>query len=41
MHLMYVDESGDPGTKGFASPHFILSGLIIHQDDWDKYLERL
>lgn len=41
MHLMYVDESGDPGGKGFASPHFILSGLIIHQDDWDKYLERL
>ncbi len=38
---MYVDESGDPGTKGHASPHFILSGLVINQDDWDKYLNRL
>src|SRR5690625_1920404 len=41
MQIMYVDESGDPGTTGFASPHFILSGLIISQDDWDKYLNRL
>jgi hypothetical protein len=38
---MYVDESGDPGLHEHSSPHFILSGLVISQDDWDKYLGRL
>lgn len=38
---MYVDESGDPGTHPLSSPHFILSGLVVSQNDWDKYLMRL
>lgn len=38
---MYVDESGDPGVSAGGSKHFILSGLILHQDEWDKYLQRL
>jgi hypothetical protein len=38
---MYVDESGDPGNHPLSSPHFILSGLIISQGEWDKYLVRL
>ena len=41
MYIMYVDESGDPGKDKFSSPHFILSGLIVSQDEWDKYLQRL
>lgn len=41
MHLMYVDESGDPGLVQHSSPHYILSGLIVAQDDWNKYLDRL
>lgn len=41
MHIMYVDESGDPGIHPLSSPHFILSGLIVSQDEWDKYLSRL
>lgn len=41
MYLMYVDESGDTGLTGHASEHFILSGLIVHQNDWNKYMERL
>lgn len=41
MYIMYVDESGDPGTHENSSPHFILSGLIVHQSDWDKFLDRL
>ncbi|MCD8741278.1 DUF3800 domain-containing protein [Mucilaginibacter roseus] len=41
MYLMYVDESGDPGVSQHSSPHYILSGLIISQTDWDKYLQRL
>lgn len=41
MYLMYVDESGDPGRTGYSSEHFILSGLVIDQDNWEKYLGRL
>lgn len=40
MYLMYVDESGDPGPNPY-SKHFILSGLIVNQDEWSKYLGRL
>lgn len=38
---MYVDESGDPGLHQYGPDHFILSGLIIMQDNWLKYLQRL
>lgn len=38
---MYVDESGDPGLNHYGSPFFILSGLIVPQDEWPKYLDRL
>jgi len=41
MYIMYVDESGDPGKHPLSSPHFILSGLIVHQGEWDKFLIRL
>lgn len=41
MHIMYVDESGDPGIHQYGSPFFILSGLIVSQDEWQKYLDRL
>jgi hypothetical protein len=38
---MYVDESGDPGNAPLSSPHYILTGLIIHQNDWKPSLDRL
>lgn len=41
MYIMYVDESGDPGFGQHATPHFILSGIIVSQNEWDKYLQRL
>jgi len=42
MHIMYVDESGDPEAyTGFNSPHFILSGIILSQDDWLPVLQKL
>lgn len=41
MHIMYVDESGDPGVHQFSSPHFILSGLVLNQEDWSSCLARL
>lgn len=41
MYILYVDESGDPGKHKHSSPHFILSGLIISQDNWSNHLEKL
>lgn len=45
MYLMYVDESGDTSKyiEGTSqnSPHFILSGIIINQNDWSTQLERI
>ena len=45
MHFLYVDESGDPGYyregKSQNSQHYILSSLIISQEDWMTALERM
>lgn len=41
MYLMYVDESGDPGIHQYSSPHYILTGLIVAQQDWQKYFDKL
>lgn len=45
MMLMYVDESGDVGAfipnHSSNSPHFILSGLIISQEEWLSYLQNI
>lgn len=38
---MYVDESGDPGNGQYASPHYILTGLIIEEKDWKLCLDGL
>ena len=36
MHLVYVDESGDPGTAVSSSRYFILCGLSVHHADWHE-----
>ena len=42
MHLLYVDESGDPGAyNGHNSPHYILTGIIVAQNDWSSILQKL
>lgn len=45
MHILYVDESGDTGKylKGESknSSHYILSAIIISQEDWFSTLEKL
>ena len=41
MYLMYVDESGDPGTSGSKTDHYILTGLVIHELSWRKTLDDL
>ncbi len=38
---MYVDESGDIGVSEHSSKYFILSGLIVHENDWNECLHRL
>lgn len=41
MYIMYVDESGDPGSVNGSSEYFILSGLILHYKSWYKKFDLL
>jgi hypothetical protein len=41
MYLMYVDESGDPGTINSPTRYFILSALIVHETSWQHLLDDL
>jgi hypothetical protein len=41
MYLMYVDESGDPGTRNSPTRYFVLTGLVIHELRWKETLEEL
>lgn len=49
MHIMYVDESGDPGfPKGTAddwgsgpTTHYVRAGVIVHGWKWAKVNDRL
>ena len=41
MHFMCVDESVDPVFQKFGSSYFELSGLVISQEKWQTYLDRL
>jgi hypothetical protein len=34
MHLVYVDESGDPGINNSPTASYILSGLKIPAEHW-------
>jgi len=40
MYLMYVDESGDPGTVNSPSRFFTLTGLVLHELRWQEYLDQ-
>ena len=41
MHLVYVDESGDPGAREGSSRYFILCGLSVHHADWHEVVHQL
>lgn len=42
MYFLYVDESGDPGRyTGSNTPHFILNGLVVPEQDWADGLARM
>lgn len=41
MYLMYVDESGDPGTNNSPTKYFVLSAIIFHESYWLDILNDL
>ena len=41
MHLMYVDESGDPGFSGGSSARFVRVGVVVHAWKWRAVDERI
>ncbi len=41
MHLLYVDESGDPGLLNSPTRFYILSGLVVHELRWLATLDHL
>ena len=41
MFLMYVDESGDTGLSGSMSRYFCLSGLVVHELQWQNFVNDL
>lgn len=41
MYLMYVDESGDCGLVRSPSRYFVLSGLVVHESNWQSSLNDL
>lgn len=41
MYLMYVDESGDTGLVKSPSRYFALSGIVVHEHDWRRFLDHL
>lgn len=35
MHIAFVDESGDLGSKGSPTRHFILTAVVVRHDCWE------
>ncbi len=34
MHIAFVDESGDVGTRGSPTRHFVLVAVVVRHDGW-------
>lgn len=41
MHLLYVDESGDPGSRNSPTEHYVLAGLCLPAANWHPCQQRL
>ena len=41
MHLMYVDESGDPGFHPQSSERYVRVGVVVHGWRWQSVDERI
>lgn len=40
MYLIYADESGDDGLAPGGTPFFIITGLIVHESNWNEVFQR-
>lgn len=41
MYLLYVDESGDSGLQNSPTRYFVLTGLVVHELRWKRYLNQM
>lgn len=41
MYFVYVDECGDTGIQKSQTSHYILSGLIIHDTNWNVAFDEI
>jgi hypothetical protein len=41
VHLIYLDESGDPGRRNSPTSHYILAGLSLPASQWHEVNNRL
>lgn len=41
MYLMYVDESGDAGLVNSPTNFFALSGLVVHESQWRRFIQTM
>jgi hypothetical protein len=41
VYLLYVDESGDVGSKPGSSRYFALGGFVVHELRWHDTLQRI
>lgn len=40
MYLVYFDETGDPGGTRGTTPYFIVTGLIVHEENWQNLFNK-
>lgn len=41
MYLMYVDETGDTGLTASPTRYFGLSGIVVHESEWRRFISEL
>lgn len=41
MHLIYLDESGDPGLQNSPTKHYLIAGFAVHHGSWQGLRTRL
>ena len=40
MYIIYADESGDSGSAPGGTPFFAISGIIVHESNWNEIFQR-
>ena len=41
MHLIYLDESGDPGARNSPTSHYVLAGFAVHHSAWSTFDQKI